>query len=130
MLVSFNGGRTAWQTRQAPPPAGDVAAFAMTPGRLGAIAIAMVTPGLDTTYRSADLGRTWSAFGIRGTGGGALLSSVHRPSQLDLVTAACGSRYWPPSASACRSRRRSTAAAAETSRRDPPRGCASGGSMA
>ena len=65
VLVSFNGGRTAWQTRQAPPPAGDVAAFAVTPGRLGTIAIAVVTPGMDTIYRSANLGQTWSTFGIR-----------------------------------------------------------------
>jgi hypothetical protein len=33
-----------------------VAAFAVTPGRLGAITIAVVTPGLDNVYRSANLG--------------------------------------------------------------------------
>jgi hypothetical protein len=76
VLVSFNGGRTAWQTRQAPPQAGDVAAFAVTPGRLGTIAIAVVTPGMDTIYRSANLGQTWSTFGIQGTGGGAMLSTL------------------------------------------------------
>jgi len=32
VLVSFNGGRTEWQTRQAPPPQGDVAGFAVAPG--------------------------------------------------------------------------------------------------
>ena len=76
VLVSFNGGRTAWQTRQAPPPAGDVAAFAVTPGHLGAITIAVVTPGLDNVYRSANLGQAWTTFGIQGTGGGAMLSSL------------------------------------------------------
>ena len=76
VLVSFNGGRTAWQTRQAPPPAGDGAAFAMAPGRSGTIAIGVVTPGLDNVYRSASLGQAWTTFGIHGTGGGAMLSSL------------------------------------------------------
>src|SRR5207247_6871453 len=56
VLVSFNDGRTAWQTRQAPPPAGDVAAFAVTPGRLGSIALAGVPPSLDPFCRSDNLG--------------------------------------------------------------------------
>jgi len=76
VMVSFNGGRTEWQTRQTPPPVGDVAGFAMAPGRFGAITIAVVTPGLDTIYRSANLGQTWSTFGIRGTGGGSALTSL------------------------------------------------------
>ena len=35
-----------------------------------------MTPGLDNIYRSANLGQTWTAFGIRGTGGGAMLNSL------------------------------------------------------
>jgi hypothetical protein len=68
VLVSFNGGRTAWQTRQAPPPAGDVAAFAVTPGLLGAIAIAVVRPGLDHVR---DPGHRWWR--------DAELAAVHEP---------------------------------------------------
>jgi hypothetical protein len=88
VLVSFNGGRTAWQTRQAPRPAGDVAAYAVTPGRLGAIASAVVTPGLDTIYRSANPGQSWSTFGIHGPSGGAVLSSLQfmSPNTSCLVT--------------------------------------------
>ena len=93
VLVSFNGGRTAWQTRQAPPQAGDVAAFAVTPGRLGAIAIAVVTPGVDAIYRSANLGQTWTTSGIQGTGGGAMLSTLQfmSPTTGYLVTGNPGS---------------------------------------
>jgi hypothetical protein len=76
VLVSFNGGRTEWQTRQAPPPQGDVAGFAVAPGGFGVITIAVVTPGLDTIYRSANLGQSWSTLGIQGTSGGATLSSL------------------------------------------------------
>ena len=47
VLVSFNGGRTEWQTRQAPPPQGDVAGFAVAPGGFGVITIAVVTLGLE-----------------------------------------------------------------------------------
>jgi photosystem II stability/assembly factor-like uncharacterized protein len=93
VLVSFNGGRTAWQTRQAPPPAGDVAAFAVTPGRLGAITVAVVTPGMDTIYRSANLGQSWTTLGIRGTSGGAMLSTLQfmSPTTGILVTGNPGS---------------------------------------
>ncbi len=76
VLVSFNGGRTEWQTLTAPPSAGDVAAFAVAPGRFGVISIAVVTPGLDNIYRSANLGQTWTTFGIPGTGGGTPLTSL------------------------------------------------------
>jgi photosystem II stability/assembly factor-like uncharacterized protein len=90
VLVSFNGGRTAWPARQAPPPVGDVAAFAMTPGGLGTIAVAVVTPGLDNIYRSANVGQSWTTLGIQGTGGGAMLSSLQftSPTTGCLVTAA------------------------------------------
>ena len=93
VLVSFNGGRSAWPTRQAPPPVGDVAAFAMAPGRSGAIAIGVVTPGLDNVYRSASLGQSWTTFGIQGTGGGAMLSSLQfmSPATGCLVTGNPGS---------------------------------------
>jgi photosystem II stability/assembly factor-like uncharacterized protein len=76
VTVSFNGGRTQWQTRQAPPPAGDVAGFAVAPGGFGTIAIAVVTPGLDTIYRSANLGQTWTTSGLQETRGGVMLSSL------------------------------------------------------
>jgi hypothetical protein len=76
VMISFNGGRTMWQTRQAPPPQGNVAAFAMAPGRYSAIAIGVVTPGLDNIYRSASLGQSWATFAIQGTSGGAMLSSL------------------------------------------------------
>jgi hypothetical protein len=62
--------------RVSPPAAGDVAAFAVSPGRLSVIAVAVVTPGLDNVYRLAGLGRTWTTFGVPGTGGGAALSSL------------------------------------------------------
>ena len=75
-MISFNGGRTMWQTRQAPPPRGNVAAFAMAPGRYGVIVIGVVTPGLDNIYRSTSLGRAWTTFAIQGTSGGAMLSSL------------------------------------------------------
>jgi hypothetical protein len=69
-----------------------VAAFAVTPGRLGAITVAVVTPGMDIIYRSANLGQTWSTSGIQGTGGGAMLSPLQfmSPTTGFLVT---GNRY-------------------------------------
>ena len=76
VMISFNGGRTMWQTRQAPPPRGNVAAFAMAPGRYGVIVIGVVTPGLDNIYRSTSLGWAWTTFAIQGTSGGAMLSSL------------------------------------------------------
>ena len=74
--VSLNGGRTEEQAPGSPPSEGDVAAFAATPGRFGVISIAVVTPGLDNIYRSANLGKTWTTFGVPGTGGGAMLNSL------------------------------------------------------
>jgi len=59
-----------------PPPQGNVAAFAMAPGRYGALAIGVVTPGLDNIYRSASMGQAWTTFAIPETGGGATLSSL------------------------------------------------------
>ncbi len=53
-----------------------MAAFAAAPGRFGVISIAVVTPGLDNIYRSANLGQTWTTFGIPGTGGGTPLTSL------------------------------------------------------
>lgn len=76
VLVSFNGGRSEWQTLTAPPSRGDVAGFAARPGRFGVITIAVVTPGLDNIYRSANLGQSWTTFGIPGTGGGVMLNSL------------------------------------------------------
>lgn len=76
VLISFNGGRSEWQTLTAPPSQGDVAAFAVAPGRFGVITIAVVTPGLDNIYRSANLGQTWTTFEIPGTGGGTMLNSL------------------------------------------------------
>lgn len=76
VLVSSNGGRSQRQTPANPPPAGDVAAFAVSPGRLGMISVAVVTPGLDNIYSSATRGRTWSTFRVPGTSGGAMLGSL------------------------------------------------------
>jgi hypothetical protein len=76
VLVSLNGGRSQWQTLTAPPSQGDVAAFAAAPGRFGVITIAVVTPGLDNIYRLANLGQTWTTFGIAGTSGGVMLNSL------------------------------------------------------
>ena len=59
-----------------PPPQGNVAAFAMAPSRYGALAIGVVTPGLDNIYRSASMGQAWTTFAIPETGGGATLSSL------------------------------------------------------
>jgi hypothetical protein len=76
VLVSFNGGRSERQAPAAAPSGGDVAAFAVAPGHFGAIAIAVLTPGQDRIYRSADLGRTWTTFEVPGTGGGTPLTSL------------------------------------------------------
>jgi hypothetical protein len=76
VLVSFNGGRSQRQTLTAPPAVGDVAAFAAAPGRYGVFTIAVVTPGLDRIYRSANLGQSWTTYSVPGTGGGIMLSSL------------------------------------------------------
>jgi hypothetical protein len=76
VLISFNGGRTQWRTLTAPPSAGDVAGFAMTPGRFCAISIAVVTPGPYKIYRSASLGQSWTTSALPGTEGGVMLSSL------------------------------------------------------
>ncbi len=74
--VSFNGGRTERYTPSAPPSAGDTYGFAVTPGRLGVMAIGAVTPGPDLIYRSANLGRTWTTYRVPRTGGGISLGSL------------------------------------------------------
>jgi hypothetical protein len=76
VMISFNGGRSQWQTLTAPPSAGDVAAFAAAPGRYGVFTIAVVTPGSDQIYRSANLGRSWTAYAVPRTGGGVSLNSL------------------------------------------------------
>ena len=76
VLISFNGGRSQWQTLKAPPSTGDVAAFAMAPGRFGVMSIAVVTPGTDRIYRSANLGQSWTTIAVPGTGGGFMLNSL------------------------------------------------------
>jgi hypothetical protein len=53
-----------------------VAAFAVTPGRSGVISIAVVTPGPDNIYRSANLGKTRATYGIPGTSSGTILNSL------------------------------------------------------
>jgi photosystem II stability/assembly factor-like uncharacterized protein len=74
--VSVNGGRTERLTPNAPPSEGDTAGFAVAPGRFGVLLIAVVTPGQDLIYCSANLGETWTTFGTPGTQGGILLSSL------------------------------------------------------
>jgi hypothetical protein len=76
VLVSFNGGRGQWQTLASPPPAGDVAAFAVSPGRFAVISVAVVTPGLDNINRLVSLGQAWTTFSVPGTSGGAMLGSL------------------------------------------------------
>lgn len=74
--ISVNGGRTEQLTPSAPPSEGDIYGFAAAPGRFGVLLIAVVTPGQDLIYRSANLGRTWTTFGTPGTMGGIPLSSL------------------------------------------------------
>lgn len=74
--ISVNGGRTERLTPSAPPSEGDIYGFAAAPGRFGVLLIAVVTPGQDLIYRSANLGRTWTTFGTPGTMGGVPLSSL------------------------------------------------------
>jgi photosystem II stability/assembly factor-like uncharacterized protein len=74
VLQSVNGGRTEHVAGRA-PLAGDVVGFAGPPLRSRVVTIAVVTPGLDDVYRSADGGRAWASIPIAGTGGGAGLNS-------------------------------------------------------
>jgi len=74
--VSFNGGRTERQTLNAPPSAGDIYGLAVAPGQFGVLLVAVVTPGEDLIYRTANLGRTWTTFGTPGTQGGVQLNSL------------------------------------------------------
>ena len=83
--VSVNGGRTERLTPGAPPSVGDIYGFTVAPGRFGVLLIAVVTPGQDLIYRSANLGGTWTTFGTPGTEGGMPLSSLRFMSP----TAAC-----------------------------------------
>jgi len=76
VMVSFNGGRSQWQTQTAPPPVGDVAVFAAAPDRYGVFAIGVVTPGPDKIYRSANLGQSWTTYSVPGTSGGVMLNSL------------------------------------------------------
>jgi hypothetical protein len=48
----------------------------MAPGRFGVISIAVVTPGLDNIYSSANLGQSWTAYAVLGTSAGVMLSSL------------------------------------------------------
>lgn len=74
--ISVNGGRTERQAPAAPPSEGDIYGFAVAPCRFGVLLIAVVTPGQDLIYRSANLGETWTTFGTPGTAGGVALSSL------------------------------------------------------
>ena len=75
VLLSVNGGRTARLIGPA-PMRGDVAGFAVLPHRATIITIAVVTPGLDYLYRSANGGKTWAEVAVPGTGGGVSLGSL------------------------------------------------------
>ena len=75
VLVSVNGGRTEHLTGHA-PMGGDVSGFAAPPRRPKVITIAVVTPGPDYLYRSANGGKTWGGVAIPGTSGGAPLGSL------------------------------------------------------
>jgi hypothetical protein len=76
VMVSFNGGRTEWQTLTAPPSEGDVAGFVMAPGSYGLVSVAVVTPGLDQIYTSYNWGQSWNTYAIPGTGGGIAVNSL------------------------------------------------------
>jgi hypothetical protein len=67
VMVSFNGGRSDRQTLKAPPALGDVPAFAVAPGRFDVILIAVMVPDPGNMYRSANLGQSWTTFGVSGT---------------------------------------------------------------
>jgi hypothetical protein len=75
VLLSVNGGRTEHLIGPA-PTRGNVAGFAVLPHRATMITIAVVTPGLDYLYRSANGGKTWTQTAVPGTGGGVSLSSL------------------------------------------------------
>ena len=111
VMVSFNGGRSDRQTLKAPPTTGDVAAFAVAPGRFDVISIAVVVPAPhNNIYGSANLGQSWTTSGVPGT---AMLNSLEfmspavgcvvalnlaygMPSQL-LRTANAGRTWYPVS---------------------------------
>lgn len=76
VMISFNGGRTEWQTLTAPPSQGNVTGFVMAPGNNGPISVAVVTPGLDRIYTSYNWGQSWSNYAIPGTGGGIAMNSL------------------------------------------------------
>ena len=78
VLVSLNGGRTERQVPSAPPTAGIIYGFAVAPGRFGVIAIAVVMPGPELIYRSANLGKTWTTVQLPDARH-ADLAAVHEP---------------------------------------------------
>ena len=55
---------------------GDVSGFAVLPGRATMITIAVVTPGPDYLYRSANGGQTWTQVAVPDTSGGVSLTSL------------------------------------------------------
>ena len=75
VLLSVNGGRTEHLIGPA-PMGGDVSGFAVLPDRATMITIAVVTPGPDYLYRSANGGKTWTRVAVPDTGGGVSLSSL------------------------------------------------------
>ena len=75
VLLSVNGGRTEHLIGPA-PMGGDVSGFAVLPDRVTMITIAVVTPGPDYLYRSANGGKTWTRVAVPYTGGGVSLSSL------------------------------------------------------
>ncbi len=74
VLLSVNGGKTEHLTGHAPVE-GDNAGFA-APQLSNVVCIAVITPGLDYVYRSANSGKTGVRISIAGTSGGAPLSSL------------------------------------------------------
>lgn len=82
VLLSVNGGRTEHLIGPA-PMGGDVSGFAVLPDRATMITIAVVTPGPDYLYRSANGGKTWTRVAVPDTGGGVSLSSLSYVSPTD-----------------------------------------------
>ncbi len=70
VLVSVSGAHSGWQTLTAAPPAGDVAGFAVAPGRrFGPISIAVAVPaaaGFYRIYRLPGPGHGWTISVIPG----------------------------------------------------------------
>jgi photosystem II stability/assembly factor-like uncharacterized protein len=76
VLRSVNGGRTEHLAGQAPTRGDTNGAIAVPPHRSKVITAAVISPGPDFLYRSANGGKTWAEMAAPGTSGGVNLSSL------------------------------------------------------